>query len=137
MRTAIALILQQPKLAQFVELSTLTPIQAPGHEVLKTMIANIQENPDIATAQLLEHWRDDNAFALLNQLASLALIIPAAGRETELRATISKLLALSQQSQIDELLAAAKTRALTGQEKIKLQQLIAEQPRKNKLESGD
>lgn len=127
MRTAIALLLQEPKLGLFIDTNQLAAIMCQGHETLKNIVQTIAQQPDITTAQLLEHWREHKRYPLLAKLASTELIIPAAGRQLELKATLEKLKAQSQQAQATALLELAKQRPLTEQERTKLQQLITKQ----------
>ncbi len=68
-RDAIALLLQHPELARQVEVPDLfatTTIQ--GFSLLHALYRTARDHPDISSSALLERWRDDKDFAILQKL---------------------------------------------------------------------
>ncbi len=74
LRTAIALLLDQPKLA-FLQATRSIPIEAdnPGTRLLSQLLQQITRQPEITTAQLLESWRDRPEGEHLNRLVASRL----------------------------------------------------------------
>lgn len=74
MRKAIALLIQYPELAQQIETCDLAKITAPGHDLLRELMAFIKANPTCNTASIIEAWRELPHYEALNQLAMLTLL---------------------------------------------------------------
>jgi DNA primase len=71
-RTAIALLLQQPKLAQRVEdMETLKNLELPGADLLTRLVEMLQSEPHLSTGALLERWRDTPEGGHLFKLAQI------------------------------------------------------------------
>ncbi|MDX1901798.1 MAG: DNA primase [Gammaproteobacteria bacterium] len=125
LRRVIMLLLQQPTLAQHIQLP-LPDFDQRGGDILKTLLDRIQSNPKITTGALLEQWRDQTDYASLVKLAATEHMIPEEGIEEEFKGAISRLRLQSQKQHISKLLAKAATTPLTGDEKSALQTLISE-----------
>lgn len=70
MRRAIALLLQYPTLAKVMPLAPeLAQANLPGIQLLLTVQETLLAQPELTTAQLLEHWRDTPEYNILVKLA--------------------------------------------------------------------
>lgn len=70
MRRAIALLLQHPALAAVMpQAPELAQANLPGIEILLALQQKLLEQPDLTTAQLLEHWRGAVEYNILSKLA--------------------------------------------------------------------
>lgn len=70
MRRAIALLLQHPALAAVMpQAPELAQANLPGIEILLALQQKLLEQPDLTTAQLLEHWRGAVEYKILSKLA--------------------------------------------------------------------
>lgn len=70
MRRAIALLVQHPLLATVMPLAPeLGDANLPGVHLLLQLQQKLLAQPNLTTAQLLEHWRDTPESAILNKLA--------------------------------------------------------------------
>jgi len=126
MRLAIALLVQNPNLAQSLpDLSPITALNLPGSRLLQELLELLQQVTDLNTGTLLEYWRERPERVFIEQLASWETGVPAAGVEGEFLGVIDKLLNMGQEQQIELLLQKATLAPLTSEEKITLQQLIA------------
>lgn len=139
MRLALALLLQHPNLIHSL-LDTDEKLILPGSEVLTELIHLIKQTPDLNTAAIIEYWRDRPEHALLAQLASWEIGVPADGIEQEFMGTMLFLQRLNRekimerfsanidQLSVDEkrvLLKLNKDTALTDDEKVVLQKILA------------
>jgi DNA primase len=122
MRLAIALLLQNPNLAQNLPTLSETFI-LPGSQLLIELINLIRQTPNLNTAALIEGWRDRPEYSLLTQLATLEIGIPTQGVEQELLGTLGRLEQANRERLVEQLLA--KVDQLTDTEKMMLQKLIA------------
>lgn len=69
-RRAIALVLQYPAAAATLPtMPDLAELSTPGMDLLQSLLTLVQRQPDITTAQLLEHWRDHDSGRALARLA--------------------------------------------------------------------
>ncbi len=70
MRRAIALLLQHPALAAVMpQAPELAQANLPGIEILLALQQKLLGQPDLTTAQLLEHWRGAVEYNILSKLA--------------------------------------------------------------------
>lgn len=70
MRRAIALLLQHPALATVMpQAPELAQANLPGIDILLALQSKLLEQPDLTTAQLLEHWRGAVEYNILSKLA--------------------------------------------------------------------
>ncbi|ESQ13983.1 MAG: DNA primase [Thiohalocapsa sp. PB-PSB1] len=86
-RLALALLLDQPSLAQHVvdQPADWKDLDSSGVTVLCELVDKALADPHISSAALCEHWRDHQYGAILHRLSDSRLIahIPAQGREAE------------------------------------------------------
>lgn len=123
MRTALALLVQQPALYSQLphELDHSLLIKS-GNAILGELLQILPQKQ--TAAQVLEHWRDKEAFSVIAKLAALPLAIPDEGKLAELEGALVQIQKNSLQAEIDELLYKANTKVLTHEDKRHLQQLI-------------
>ncbi len=70
MRRAIALLLQHPALATAMpQAPELAQANLPGIDILLALQQKLLEQPNLTTAQLLEHWRGAAEYNILSKLA--------------------------------------------------------------------
>ncbi|MEX1080493.1 MAG: DNA primase [Halofilum sp. (in: g-proteobacteria)] len=130
MRTAIALLLQQPSLAG--RLPADHPALAgdqPGSAVLADLHGRATADPAITTARLLEGWRDTSEQVYLERLAAYPFATDAdaerdAGLVREFDDTVARLTEQGQRARRSALLDAARERALSDAEKRELLRLM-------------
>ncbi len=73
MRLALAHLVQQPKLAAEVDVDRFMENRLPGMDILRELVEFCGERPHMTTAQLLELWREHEAYTHLLTLATWAL----------------------------------------------------------------
>ncbi|GAA3541288.1 DNA primase [Zobellella aerophila] len=86
LRRAIALVLQYPAVAaRLPPMFELTELSLPGIELLLELLGQVQRQPDMSTAQLLEHWRGHGAEQALARLAMAEDLFAGDNIEQELQ----------------------------------------------------
>jgi len=124
-RLAIALLVQQPSLAQELpDLFGLEQLKQPGVPLLLELIKVTRQHPQWTTGQLLEHWRGRDDERILAKLAVWEHLIELNQQPLVFADAIEKLTTLYIEQKENELLAKARTGHLTNAEKHQLQQLI-------------
>jgi len=133
MRTAIALLLQHPALAERIapDAAVLQGTQ-PGVPLLRDLHARIRQVPDITTARLLEAFRDTSEQTHLERLAAYEFATESESDRGDALArefddAITRLVEQERRARRSELIAASRERALTEGEKKELQALLAYQ----------
>jgi len=95
LRLTIALLIQHPELA-----TALAGLRAewrhldnPGVRLLEQVLAHLANQPELSSAALLEHWREEEGFNALCRLSDPRLLahIPEEGLEPELTGAIHRL----------------------------------------------
>lgn len=125
MQLAITLILQYPQLALEVVLpEELNGVKLPGITILLKLFELLKSNPHISSAGLLEHWRGTKMYENLVKLSFTELLIPASGAQAELRGIFERLMKISREQEIQELIAKSKNQTITAQEKGRLLELL-------------
>jgi DNA primase len=122
MRRAIAIILQNPAIAQDApDLNFLRQLPIKGGELLIELTEHALNKPDITTAQLLERWRGRPESEALNKMAGLDLEfddrVDAAGYSLEFNDILTRFVEQLLQQRFDEL----NTKSLTG--KLSLEEM--------------
>lgn len=125
LRLALALLIQQPKLACLIQ-EPLPQLELRGYSLLCEMIQIAQQQPNLSTGGLLEYWRDREEMKTVVALANIEHMTPEQGLEQEFLGAIAQLRKLGQQQAIERLLAKANQSTLTLAEKQLLAQLIHE-----------
>lgn len=127
-RLAIALLLRQPELAAQEELNMdWIRYEAPGINLLHQLLELIQNQPNLKTAQIIERWRDREAFPHLEKLWSMAneLQLPNEGLKEEFRGALQRLSEQQREQETSTLLAKVSAGNASESEKQQLTQLLA------------
>lgn len=124
-RSAIALLLQQPSLALALQPPfRFVALRQPGIELLKELIALASARPDISTGALLEHFEGRDEATALQKLASQAM----PGEETHWREefldAMAQLDRQTLQQRMDELQAKQRESGLDDADKAELRELL-------------
>jgi len=125
MRLAIALLIQNPQLAEMFP-AELSNIILPGSDLLNALVALLKQSPGLNIGILLEHWRDQPEYIQLKQLAAWDTAIPEEGIEQEFQGVLKNLQKLDREAKIDQLIQRANLGGLSSEEKLILQNLITE-----------
>lgn len=124
-RSAIALLLQQPSLALALQPPyRFAALRQPGVELLSELVALVRERPDIRTGGVLEHFGDREEAAALHKLATQSL----PGEQEWEREFLDVMVQLEDQTvqqRIDELKASQAP--LDAVEKDELRALLLDQ----------
>lgn len=124
-RTALALLLQNPTLAETIsDPEILKFIHTKGVDLLYQMLLILKQQPNLNTGALLEYWRDDKLGSQLAKLASWEFFIPDEGIKEEFLGALRCILQQELEKIIQELLTKATQGKITPEEKQKLQILI-------------
>lgn len=125
LRTALALVLQQPQLARIVgDLADLHALHRVGAEVLAELVEVVRHHPGLSTGALLERFRDRDYLPRLEKLAAWDHLIPEDKVEDEFRAAIRRLHHAAREHEAQELLAESRGRELSAAEKDRLKRLL-------------
>lgn len=126
-RVAIALLLQNPPLAECVEQREIdwTGLEFPGIDLFKDILQTIIIKKPGNTGALTEHYRNSAQEKTVKALAFLDLLIPDEGVEAEFCGALDRLLAQAKSTGLDKLLDKEKTRGLTADEKELLRKMLA------------
>ncbi len=125
-RLAITLLLQKPKIAQSVQdISALRNLTTKGVDLLVKLIEMAQQNPNLKTGGLLEHWRDQPEQQILAKLAATDCPIESdLGLSAEFIGSLRRIIEAEREQKIQQLLTKAHQAQLNQEEKIYLNQLI-------------
>ena len=123
-RRAITLLLNHPEAVDKLDIEKLAGVNRRGVELLHDLIENVQEEPHITTAGLLERWRHDEEGRHLGKLAAIEVpeeedFDPAA----ELEACLDQLALAGRRERIDFLIEKQKLSSLSDDEKGELRAL--------------
>lgn len=127
MRIAVALLLQHPEIySQIKQQINLELLDAKEHEILLSVLDQLEANPQATTATLIESWRNHPYFESLNKLAAWDHLVP----EQELvKEFIDIILFLQKQNReltIRQLINKSRQHGLNEEEKIQLQEMLKE-----------
>lgn len=125
MRLAVALLVQNPGLANTVDAHELDKLILPGSDLLRELVSTLQKYLPQSTGLFLEHWRDREEYKLLAQLAMWELNMPEEGIEHEFVGIIQRLQQRNREKMIETLLQKANLDKLSAEERVLLQNLIA------------
>ena len=121
-RTAIALLLQQPQLALAIEPPYLFGVlRQPGVPLLVELIALVRERPDIGTGAILEHYGEREEGAALQKLAAQNFPGEAEVWRAEFLDALTQLDKQTRQQRVEEL---QQKGALSAAEKTELRELL-------------
>jgi DNA primase len=126
MRRAIALLLDDPRLAATVEAQPAhwRELDNAGSLLLGELLAIIDSEPGISSVALCERWRDTDHATVITQLSNSSLVahIPLEGRGQELAAAIQRLNREGLTARRQRLLAKATHEGLTPEERSQLRE---------------
>lgn len=124
-RLAIALLLEHPHLAKLMpDVNALTQIQLPGIELLKQLLLLCQQNPQINSGNILEHYRDTPEGAQLAKLLCWQHHIDADSADNVFLDTLEKLFNTFVEQRTENLLQKARIGNMSKAEKHELQTLL-------------
>lgn len=123
-RLAIALLIQNPNLANETTVPTDFSQAEPALRFIAKLLEVIQAQPNVTTARLLERWRTHPIGPTLNELAHWQHHVPSAGLGAELQGAVSRIAERNQAKLVQNLMQKAKSGELTEAERHQLQQLI-------------
>ena len=98
----------------------------PGLEVLHNVVESIQSVKTPNTAVILERFREAPEYQALKRLVGWAEHVPENILDDEFHAALKALKASARTQELDELMAAAKERSLTPEEKALLKRLLSQ-----------
>ena len=128
-RTAIALLLQQPELAR-----TVTDAGAefralegrPGVELLFDLLLLLGDRPEIKTGSIIEHYRDSEYQHALAKLLAWEHPALSGDIESEFRGVLEQLRREALGAETERLMDKYRLSGLTPAEKAELKRLLAE-----------
>ena len=124
-RSAIALLLQQPSLALALEPPyRFAALRQPGVELLSELVALVRERPDIRTGGVLEHFGDREEAAALHKLATQSQPGDETVWQAEFLDTMVQLEKQTVQQRIDELQEKQRAGNLDDRDKDELRGLL-------------
>lgn len=124
MHTALALLVQNPALANLVK-EPLPDNQIQGYAFLKRLIDLIQQQPDMSTANLMEVFRGQKEARFVASLVCFEHMIPDNGVEKGFLGALKQLTLIGMDEEINRLLSKAAQDTLSEEEKQELSQWIA------------
>ena len=126
MRQAIQLLLYRPSLVKLVdEADELHKIDLPGASLLAELVEFLQSNPHLKCGSIIEHWKHREEVRHLVKLASQPVMIPDEGLEREFSDIIAKIVSSGHEQTLEGLLAKSRIRELSDDEKVLLQEVLA------------
>jgi len=124
-RSAIALLLQQPSLALALEPPhTFRILRQPGVPLLTELVALVRERPDITTGGVLEHFAEREEVTALQKLASQDMPGEEALWRDEFLDAMGQLEKQTLHQRIDELQAKQREVGLDDHDKAELRALL-------------
>ncbi len=132
-RSAIALLLQQPSLALALESTdTFSALRQPGVSLLAELVMLVHARPDITTGGVLEHFADREEINALQKLASQDMPGEAALWQDEFADAMAQLERQTLHQRIDELQAKQREVGLDDDDKVELRALLLTKLRPNR-----
>ncbi len=129
-RTAIALLLQYPELADIAEQKRIDWSgldDYPGISLLLQILRRIASNPQLTMAGVVEGFRGLPEEKQVKALASLELLIPEQGVASEFSDALDRLVVLAGKHRLEALLAKERAEGLDRQERELLLTMLVEQ----------
>ncbi len=126
LRQLVALLVQQPELAQHIEPDDLEIIRAQKNaDAIMELIDFCRERPQISMVALLERWSARPVAGLLAELATWQIPETTSGQQHELSQLLRQLHAEHLATRIDALMDAQQQTGLTTQQKQELRELLS------------
>ena len=124
-RSAIALLLQQPSLAMALESTDgFSALRQPGVALLAELVSLVHARPDITTGGVLEHFADREEIIALQKLASQHMPGEEALWQNEFADAMAQLKKQTLHQRIDELQAKQRETGLDDHDKAELRALL-------------
>ena len=123
-RGAVAVLLQQPALAQSLDGHHFAGLRQPGVELLIEMFEIIDARPDISTGALIAHFEGRQEQQWLNTLATQTLPGDEHSWRQELQDAVTQLEKQLLLQRLDELQAKARAQGLDDTDKYELRELL-------------
>lgn len=125
-RVAIALLLQNPHLAQSVaeKIPQLEGLDLPGLEVLKNLLHTIINHHPANTGVLIEMYRGLDLEKIIKTLASWESLCPENGILAELTGAIDQVIAQARQTKMTQLIEKAARQGLNTDEQDQLKDML-------------
>ena len=124
-RSAIALLLQQPDIALDLQPPYgFAALRQPGIDLLAELVALVRERPGVTTGALIEHFHGTDHAAALQKLASQSLPGDEALWRDEFLDTMAQLERQTRQQRVDELQAKQREGVLELRDKEELRALL-------------
>lgn len=126
-RTANALLLQNPELAKSHLLSEDfdLSLDSPGLNLLRKVLAAIEQNPRLTTGVLLESFRGEPEENLVSALVKMPVLVPESGLELEFVGAVRRLVAQVVEADLAKLLKKEQAMGLSSDEKKKMLRFLA------------
>jgi len=124
LRRAITLLLHYPQAAQDLDVEQLADLQRPGAGLLRDLIENVQAEPGITTAGILERWRHHADGQHLSKLATIEMPFDEEfDAAAELAECLQQLARVAARERIDFLIGKERLDNLSVDEKAELRAL--------------
>jgi DNA primase len=123
LRTAMALLIQQPQLVNLIT-EPMPAMELAGYDLFLQIIAKAQTLPEMKTGALLEHWRDHDDLKILAKLAQWEHEMPEVGIEAEFLGAIKRIREIPNQQTYANLIAKGSLTGLTDEDRKILMELI-------------
>ncbi len=125
-RQAVTTLLRYPAVAAHAgDTRWLLEMDGEGCRILRMLLEDALQSPDITTAMLLERHRDDDQSAALMKLAASESLVDEEEAIAEFRDTLNILSRQSAATRLDTLLDTARENVLSADEKAELKDLLA------------
>ena len=132
-RSAIALLLQQPSLALALQPPyTFSALRQPGISLLTELVTLVHERPDITTGGVLEHFAEREDVAALQKLASHNMPGEAALWQDEFADAMAQLEKQTLHQRIDELQAKQREVGFDDDDKAEMRALLLKKLQPNR-----
>ena len=126
-RTANALLLQNPELAQsqFLKDGVDLSLDSPGLNLLRKVLSVIAKKPELTTGGLLENFRGELEEGQVRALVQVPVLVPESVLEVEFAGAVRRLVAQVVEADLAQLLKKEQVLGLTLDEKKKMLRFLA------------
>ena len=126
-RTANALLLQNPELAQsqFLKDGVDLSLDSPGLNLLRKVLSVIAKKPELTTGGLLENFRGEPEEGQVRALVQVPVLVPESVLEVEFAGAVRRLVAQVVEADLAQLLKKEQALGLTLDEKKKMLRFLA------------
>ena len=125
-RLAIALLLEHPHIVETLpDANLLADLNMPGIPLLNQLLALCKQNPKVNSAQLLEHFRGQEAEKQLTKLMCMEHHVEPENAEGTFLDTIEKFLNVFIEQRTELLLEQSRSSKLSDDEKLELHELLS------------